>query len=122
MAHADDPLFVRVTAIVCWPVPPLLVPRATLRLAGWQVLALPAACACDDELGVDAASPVRAVEAALADAVVEEPAEELLELEGEQPATVSPAAKTQIVTAVDVRNRMESSVVLGHEWYGFNAL
>jgi hypothetical protein len=86
---------------------------ATLRFAGWQAPALPAACACDvepdglgeldgadeldetgDELWVDAAPPVCA-------------AEELLELADEQPAAVSPAVKTHTVTAVDVRNRMD---------------
>jgi hypothetical protein len=71
------------------------------------VAALPAACAGGDELVADAALLPCAVELALAAGVVAEPAEELLELLDVQPATVSPAAKTQAVTAVDVRNRMK---------------
>ena len=63
------------------------------------------------------------------DEVVAEPPDELPEPPDEQPTTPSPTAKTQSVTDMDVRNRMESlcgrrpRVVLpGHRVYGFNTL
>jgi hypothetical protein len=49
----------------------------------------------------------------LAGEAVSELAEKLLELPDEQPAAVSPAAKTQTVTVMDVRNRMRFLRALG---------
>jgi hypothetical protein len=66
---------------------------------------VPVACADCVAVGVDAAAAC-ALDDGVADEVAADASEELLELFDEQPATEIPAARTQNVTAVDVRYRM----------------